>query len=627
MDDDLRGTGRKSEGIRILGAEEAAQAGGTVAPRRGGVAPRPVTVSSWDDEEDEVWDDSWMSDSDDIDGQVTALGADDTDEADEADEVWLEGPVPGGLAEPEDRVIAAVESRRQTPERATIVAAHNEALTNDVDFDDDDFDDVDDDSYEEEGRSTMLDDYDDEDSDDFAETDDPARRRRSASSRAVRSADSLGDEVEGPARTRARGGAPAARLVTINDDDSPDDGRSSWATFAGQGPRWRNDAEDWGDVDDADPRDLADDDTRVGTLDPNRGVQSDRYEFDDESAQVEPPVVKISDEAVGGPVRGRASGADGSDRGGSGSRSGGGSVRPPQGGPRRSSSGGGRPDSRRLEASPARSSSVGARVVTGLALVAVVTLVLNFIGRPGGVALAMIALPMAALEFYTALRQRGFAPAILPGVLTVFFLPFVAYKRGASGVMIVLLLSVITILLWYLLGVVRDRPAVNMAVSVLGVLYVGLLGSTIGIMMRHPDGIGILVAALVGTVAYDVIGYFVGSNLGRSPLVPDISPNKTVEGLVGGMVGAILSCVFLLGLLKWAPWDTQSAILVGVAIAFAAPVGDLCESMIKRDLGIKDMGSILPGHGGVLDRIDALIFVVPVVFLVALRVLDLQSYL
>lgn len=622
MDDDLREAGRKSEGIRILGAEEAAQSGAPVAPRRGVAAPRPVTTSSWDDEEEEVWDDSWMSDAEDLDGEVAELGLEDDEED---DEVWLEGPVPGGFADPVGDVAVPTQPRRLNRDRPAIVPAHN-----DVSFDKNDVDDEDDDAlYEEEDGPTMLDDYDDEESDEFPDHDGSDRSDggwAASGSRQGRSSPVADADVDGPPRTRARGGAPAARVVAINDDDSPDDGRSSWATFAGQGPRWRNDAEDWGDVDDADPRDLADDDTRVGTLDPNRRTQSDRYEFDDEPQASEPRIVKIADDAGG--VATKTKGGSSGSSGRPGSTPQGGSARSSQGGTRRSSSaGGGRPDARRVEAQPARPASVGARVITGLALVVVVTLVLKFIGRPGGVALAMVALPMAALEFYTALRQRGFAPAILPGVLTVFFMPFVAYKRGASGIMVVLVLAVITILLWYLLGVVRDRPAVNMAVSILGVLYVGLLGSTIGIMMRHPDGIGILVAALVGTVAYDVIGYFVGSNLGRSPLVPDISPNKTVEGLVGGMLGAILSCVFLLGLLKWAPWDTKSSILVGVAIALAAPVGDLCESMIKRDLGIKDMGSVLPGHGGVLDRIDALIFVVPVVFLVALRVLDLQSYL
>ena len=128
--------------------------------------------------------------------------------------------------------------------------------------------------------------------------------------------------------------------------------------------------------------------------------------------------------------------------------------------------------------------------------------------------------------------------------------------------------------------------------------------------------------AVILTVSYDVGAFFSGRAIGRTPLT-QISPNKTVEGLIGGAALTVVSAVVFLqiiGLVE--PFSSmggfREAIIVGIAAAIMAPLGDLAESLIKRDLGIKDMGSILPGHGGFLDRFDALLFVLPTVYFVAL---------
>jgi len=127
--------------------------------------------------------------------------------------------------------------------------------------------------------------------------------------------------------------------------------------------------------------------------------------------------------------------------------------------------------------------------------------------------------------------------------------------------------------------------------------------------------------AVIGAVAYDVGGFFVGRSAGRSQLAPDVSPGKTYEGLIGGMVLAVLACVVIVG--RITPWNSfGDVLLLGVVVAVAAPLGDLCESMLKRNLGIKDMGGILPGHGGLLDRFDTLLFVLPATYYLV-RVLDL----
>ena len=131
-------------------------------------------------------------------------------------------------------------------------------------------------------------------------------------------------------------------------------------------------------------------------------------------------------------------------------------------------------------------------------------------------------------------------------------------------------------------------------------------------------GIGILLAAILGTVAYDIGGLFVGRNAGSKPLSA-ASPNKTWEGLIGGCVVAVIVLIAGHGHLGLRP-DRRArprACSSASPSRSSAPLGDLCESLVKRDLGVKDMGTILPGHGGLMDRFDGLLFVLPTVYLLA----------
>jgi len=172
-------------------------------------------------------------------------------------------------------------------------------------------------------------------------------------------------------------------------------------------------------------------------------------------------------------------------------------------------------------------------------------------------------------------------------------------------------------LLWYLTGVSRAHPTTNTAITLLAVGWVGLLGSFAGLILTHPDGVGVLLAAIIATVAYDVGGLFFGSRLGHSPLMPEVSPNKTVEGLIGGIGSAIVASVVILYLIPGIhPWDQSlgDPLLLGIVVGVVAPLGDLVESMLKRDLGVKDMGTVLPGHGGLLDRFDAMLFALPATY-------------
>jgi phosphatidate cytidylyltransferase len=149
--------------------------------------------------------------------------------------------------------------------------------------------------------------------------------------------------------------------------------------------------------------------------------------------------------------------------------------------------------------------------------------------------------------------------------------------------------------------------------------YVGGLGGFAGLVLGFNDGIGILLGLVLCVVANDIAAYFGGRRFGRRPLTA-ISPNKTVEGFVAGAAGSLLVGVVLVGSIT--PWDRPSALFLGLIIALLAPLGDICESMIKRDLGVKDLGGILPGHGGVLDRFDAILFCLPAVYYLV-RLLDI----
>jgi phosphatidate cytidylyltransferase len=177
-------------------------------------------------------------------------------------------------------------------------------------------------------------------------------------------------------------------------------------------------------------------------------------------------------------------------------------------------------------------------------------------------------------------------------------------------------LSVAVCLIWYLISAGGERPMANIGATLLGICWIGVFGSFAGLLLGAPNGVALLLAAVVPTIGYDVGALFVGRSAGSRPLSA-ASPNKTVEGLVGGMVVALFAGV-LLAVVGPAPFDSiVEGLKIGLVAAIAAPLGDLSESLIKRDLGIKDMGNLLPGHGGVLDRFDAMLFVLPAIWYLA----------
>jgi len=166
-----------------------------------------------------------------------------------------------------------------------------------------------------------------------------------------------------------------------------------------------------------------------------------------------------------------------------------------------------------------------------------------------------------------------------------------------------------------------DGAAATITSTLLGVLWIGLPFACAVLLREIPHGVGkgILIDVMVGTFLGDTAAYLGGRMFGRHPLAPSISPNKTVEGLACGALATIVAIV-VAGLYQeaWLPHGT--ALLLGIAVALVAPIGDLFESLIKRDVGIKDAGSMFGAHGGALDRLDAIIFTVVVGYYIAIHI-------
>jgi len=158
--------------------------------------------------------------------------------------------------------------------------------------------------------------------------------------------------------------------------------------------------------------------------------------------------------------------------------------------------------------------------------------------------------------------------------------------------------------------------AQRIAMTLLGILYVGTFGAFVGLTRELPQGIFWVFVLLGMTWLNDTFAYFFGHRFGKRKLAPRISPGKTVEGFLGGFLGSI--CGFLL---FWAIFGRPVPFFFGpcltLLVGIVGPVGDLCESLIKRSFQVKDSGNIIPGHGGMLDRIDALLFTAPVVYFFA----------
>ena len=245
-------------------------------------------------------------------------------------------------------------------------------------------------------------------------------------------------------------------------------------------------------------------------------------------------------------------------------------------------------------------------VLGGLVIITLFTVKATFLAYVGAI------VAMALWELRQALLERGISLPLIPiaaGGAAMFTL---AYWYGAQAALAALAGTAVVLMAWRLpggaTGYLRDLTA-----SVFALVYLPMLGVFVALMLSMPDGARRALLFVVLTVSSDVGGYFAGILIGRHPMAPVISPKKTWEGFAGSMAACLAAGAIALPLLLHG--HVWQGLILGVAAVAAATLGDLVESMIKRDLEIKDMGSVFPGHGGALDRIDSLLVMAPVAWL------------
>jgi phosphatidate cytidylyltransferase len=259
------------------------------------------------------------------------------------------------------------------------------------------------------------------------------------------------------------------------------------------------------------------------------------------------------------------------------------------------------------------------RVITGVVL-AVVALAAFAAGRPVAAFLVTVIVGVSAFELFDAFRRSGYHTAVPIGLLGCVAIVPIAYQQGERAFPMVAVLVITFSLLWYLFEVVHQRPTVNVALTMLVFGYVGVLGAFAGLLLgAGPGGTGLLGGVVICAIGSDIVAYFAGRSFGNTPLLPRISPHKTLEGLIAGAIAAVLLGAVVGGVLHpWADKGIGGGLALGFVVAITAPLGDLLESMLKRDLHVKDLGVILPGHGGFLDRFDAMLFALPAAYYLAL---------
>ena len=262
------------------------------------------------------------------------------------------------------------------------------------------------------------------------------------------------------------------------------------------------------------------------------------------------------------------------------------------------------PSARPRRPRPARSgqpSELRSRLLVAIPALAVAV----FLVSRGGVLFAIALLILGCIcldELYRI--TAGTHPAKLAGFAALLGLLLAAHYGTRNQV---LLIAVAALPVSFLLSVVAPRGSLfGIAVTLLGVWWVGLALAHAVMLRALPHGGGIVIDVLVGTFVGDSGAYLGGRTFGRRRLAPRISPNKTVEGLVIGMFCAIVAVWFASLYQTW--FQKGDAVLLGVAVAIAAPIGDLFESYVKRQCGVKDSGKAFGAHGGALDRLDAVLF-------------------
>ena len=253
------------------------------------------------------------------------------------------------------------------------------------------------------------------------------------------------------------------------------------------------------------------------------------------------------------------------------------------------------------------------RVISGVVLGALVIYLIAVAPLALGAAAVFAAVLIAAHEMAALLKATGHAMARIPALVGTCLIVAGTWSGGVAGLAAGLAAGFTLVFAWIVFTGKVEGSVARVSGGSFLLLYPVYALSHVILFLDTSAGRNALLFLLLCVWVCDSAAYYVGSTLGRRKLAPAISPNKTIAGAVGGIMGAAGISV-LLKIVNLVPWSMFITLGTGLAIAVLAQVGDLAESMLKRDAGVKDSGSLIPGHGGMLDRVDALLFTVPVFY-------------
>jgi phosphatidate cytidylyltransferase len=254
--------------------------------------------------------------------------------------------------------------------------------------------------------------------------------------------------------------------------------------------------------------------------------------------------------------------------------------------------------------------------LTGIVLAAAVSVVFIWGAKPVAV-MVLLVLGLAGAEAYAGFRAAGAHPASVLGIVAILTLGVAVYNKGLPAEGAISVLLVIFGFIWYLNAGRAVDVLDGLGATIFVYVWIGVIGSYALLFVaprNFVDGHGLsyLFGAMLLTVANDSGAFIIGRQYGKRPLNKLLSPSKTLEGTAAGTVVTLIVGALLLPIMS--VWTRKAGLEAAVALSIVVPLGDLFESMVKRTIGVKDLGRLLPGHGGILDRIDGLLFALPTMF-------------
>ncbi len=252
-----------------------------------------------------------------------------------------------------------------------------------------------------------------------------------------------------------------------------------------------------------------------------------------------------------------------------------------------------------------------AAIGVGLTLGAIVIVSL-FVWRPAFLGVVTLAVGVGIWEMTRAVEHQGPRPPLLPLLAGAVVMEALAWYDGAEALILGLILTVLAAMIWRLADGVRNYQR-DITATALVAVYVPFLAGFAVLLAKPDDGALRVIVTLAAVVLSDTGGYVAGVFFGKHPMAPTVSPKKSWEGFAGSVVctaiGGALLFLFVLDLAWW------QGLIFGAVVSVACVLGDLGESLLKRDLGVKDMSNLLPGHGGLMDRLDSILFAAPTAFM------------